>query len=366
MARSRRPAAVVERGGGQFLGPQRHRAHARLCRKLRLPDLPGKPPFGGHILSHDMFESALLRRRGWAVHGDDRRQLRRVSAHDRRSRAARSALDAGQPATLALLGASGLAATSRLHLLIGASAYLTSPGWLLLLATIAQVAMARVGGGVEGNALTTVPGGVLALTVLLLFGPKLMGLIWILADGQRCAAFGGPWRALRSVLAELVLSTLFAPVSMVLQIKALLGCCSAFLAMERAEPRCPGDRLARNPAGHARTYPAGPGLCRHGLARSGHGLVAFADNAGLLTAPWLVSQTSREDLGEAAGRRGLFRVPARTMRVGRAEVPRSRRRAIARRSGGRGCAGARPARFSSPHCAKTRIASYAGSCFPAV
>jgi membrane glycosyltransferase len=125
---------------------------------------------------------------------------------------------------LRLLGASGLAATSRLHLLIGASAYLTSPGWLLLLlATIAQVAMARVGGGVEGNALTTVPGGVLALTVLLLFGPKLMGLIWILADGQRCAAFGGPWRALRSVLAELVLSTLFAPVSMVLQIKALLG-----------------------------------------------------------------------------------------------------------------------------------------------
>ena len=30
-----------------------------------LPDLKGKPPFGGHILSHDFVEAALLRRAGW-------------------------------------------------------------------------------------------------------------------------------------------------------------------------------------------------------------------------------------------------------------------------------------------------------------
>ena len=33
-----------------------------------LPHLPGRPPFGGHILSHDFVEAALLRRAGWAVH----------------------------------------------------------------------------------------------------------------------------------------------------------------------------------------------------------------------------------------------------------------------------------------------------------
>ena len=33
-----------------------------------LPDLPGKPPFGGHILSHDFVEAALMRRAGWAVY----------------------------------------------------------------------------------------------------------------------------------------------------------------------------------------------------------------------------------------------------------------------------------------------------------
>ena len=33
-----------------------------------LPTLRGRKPFGGHILSHDFVEAALLRRAGWAVH----------------------------------------------------------------------------------------------------------------------------------------------------------------------------------------------------------------------------------------------------------------------------------------------------------
>src|SRR5690606_1851628 len=32
-----------------------------------LPELPGRKPFGGHILSHDFVEAALLRRQGWKV-----------------------------------------------------------------------------------------------------------------------------------------------------------------------------------------------------------------------------------------------------------------------------------------------------------
>ena len=33
-----------------------------------LPHLKGRKPFGGHILSHDFIEAALMRRGGWAVH----------------------------------------------------------------------------------------------------------------------------------------------------------------------------------------------------------------------------------------------------------------------------------------------------------
>ncbi|MFW8695133.1 glycosyltransferase, partial [Mesorhizobium japonicum] len=43
----------------------RTRAFAACC---GLPSLKGKKPFGGHILSHDVVEAALIRRAGWAVH----------------------------------------------------------------------------------------------------------------------------------------------------------------------------------------------------------------------------------------------------------------------------------------------------------
>ena len=32
-----------------------------------LPELPGRKPFGGHILSHYFVEAGLLRRAGWEV-----------------------------------------------------------------------------------------------------------------------------------------------------------------------------------------------------------------------------------------------------------------------------------------------------------
>lgn len=294
----------------------RTRAFAESC---GLPELPGKPPFGGHILSHDMLESALLRRRGWAVHmvmigGSYEEYPPTIVDHALRDRRWMQ----GNLQHLRLLGAAGLATTSRLHLLIGASAYLTSPGWLLLLLTT----IAQVGAGADRNALIAVPPGVLALTVLLLFGPKLMGLIWILADRKRCMAFGGPWRALASVLSELVLSTLFAPVSMVLQIKSLVGLLLGIPSHWNVQNR------------DAQAIPVRailPSMRDHLLLGLVFAATFWLDTMtalwllpltlGLLGAPWLISLTSREDLGDAAARRGLFRVPARTMRVGRAEVP---------------------------------------------
>ena len=33
-----------------------------------MPELPGRKPFGGPIMSHDFVEAALMRRGGWAVH----------------------------------------------------------------------------------------------------------------------------------------------------------------------------------------------------------------------------------------------------------------------------------------------------------
>lgn len=81
-----------------------------------------------------MVESALLRRRGWAVHmvmiqgsyEEFPPTIVDFAIRDRRWMQ-------GNLQHLRLLAAPGLHWASRLHLLIGASAFLTSPAWLLLI-----------------------------------------------------------------------------------------------------------------------------------------------------------------------------------------------------------------------------------------
>jgi membrane glycosyltransferase len=52
---------------GPFWG---HNAAVRIApftEHCKLPDLPGKPPFGGHILSHDQIEAIMMRKAGYEV-----------------------------------------------------------------------------------------------------------------------------------------------------------------------------------------------------------------------------------------------------------------------------------------------------------
>ncbi len=62
--------ALLQAARRQLLGPQRHHPGARLHAAWRTAaSLPGKPPFGGEIMSHDFVEAAFLRapagRSGW-------------------------------------------------------------------------------------------------------------------------------------------------------------------------------------------------------------------------------------------------------------------------------------------------------------
>lgn len=282
----------------------RTRAFAQSC---GLPELPGKPPFGGHILSHDMLESALLRRRGWAVHmvmigGSYEEFPPTVIDHAIRDRRWMQ----GNLQHLQLLGASGLHWVSRLHLLIGASAYLTSPAWLLLILTmIGQAAMHDT-----GSFVTLAPPSVLALTVVLLFGPKLMGTIWMLAEAGRRRSFGGTWTILRSVAVEVVLSILLAPVTMVTQTKALLGLLFGISAGWNTQSRDARRIGVREVVPDLREHVLlGLALCATVLISPVVAAWLSPVIAGLLLSPWLISLTSieRSEGGVAAGR--LFRVP---------------------------------------------------------
>ena len=99
--------ALVARRGGNYWG---HNAIIRtraFAEQAGLPELPGRTPFGGPIISHDFVEAALMRRGGWAVHmvAGAARQLRGGAADADRPRGARPPLVPGQPA--ALRGAAG-------------------------------------------------------------------------------------------------------------------------------------------------------------------------------------------------------------------------------------------------------------------
>ena len=196
----------------------RTRAFAESC---GLPTLPGRKPFGGPVMSHDLVEAAMLRRHGWAVHmveiEEGSYEEYPPTAIDHAIRDRRWCQ--GNIQHLRLLGAKGFHWASRFQLLIGGSAYLTSPLWLLLL-----IAGSMQQGDANGRALFEVPQvtWVFTLTFLLLFGPKLLSVLWVLGDPRRRAAFGGGERIVASVMIEVPLAIALAPMVMMTQTLMLI------------------------------------------------------------------------------------------------------------------------------------------------
>ncbi|MEA2834949.1 MAG: rane glycosyltransferase, partial [Methylobacteriaceae bacterium] len=91
-----------------------------------LPTLSGKPPFGGHILSHDFVEAALIHRAGWAVYmlpllggsyEESPPSLIDVSTRDRR-------WAQGNLQHIRVVPARGLHLASRQHFMTGIFGYL--------------------------------------------------------------------------------------------------------------------------------------------------------------------------------------------------------------------------------------------------
>lgn len=187
-----------------------------------LPHIGGGKPFAGHIMSHDFVEAALLRRGGWAVrmapglgasYEETPPSLIDMAVRDRR-------WCQGNLQHAAVLPAHGLHWVSRLHLARGILSYLTAPLWLGFLV---------MGGLVwaQGDAAASIldarlAGGLFAVTMSLLLAPKALGALLTARGGNVRRACGGGGRVALGVLAESVLSALFAPVMMLLHSRAVL------------------------------------------------------------------------------------------------------------------------------------------------
>ena len=280
----------------------RVRAFAQSC---GLPPLTGAEPFGGNIMSHDMVEATLLRRRGWAVqmttlpNGSYEEFPPTLADHAIRDRR----WCQGNLQHLRLIGADGLHWVSRLQLLMGASSYVTSPLWLALL-LIGVVEQARATGEVF---FATPQPWLLALTGTLLFGPKLVALVWIAIDRNLRASLGGGKRATATVALEIPLSMLVAPIIMVGQTLAIVdilrGRPSGWLAQRReADGLDPRDALYL----YGWHMALGLGFLLAAFIGMAGAIWTMPVTLGLLFAPLTAMLVSRRDVGAYLADRGLF------------------------------------------------------------
>ncbi len=228
-----------------------------------LPVLQGPTPFGGHILSHDFVEAALIRRGGWAAHmvpglpgsyETGPPSLIELTVRDRR-------WCQGNLQHAAVLPARGLAWISRLHLLTGIGSYITAPLWVLFLLTGILIALqARFvpynyfPGGKSLFPTWPVIDPVRAMwmfigTMAVLLAPKLLAAIAVLVRASERRGHGGAARLLMSVATETILTGLIAPVMMLSQSGAvcgvLLGRDSGWQPQRRDDGSVPIGELAR-------------------------------------------------------------------------------------------------------------------------
>jgi membrane glycosyltransferase len=221
--------------GGNYWGHNAILRTEAFAGSAGLPRLAGEPPLGGHILSHDFVEAALLRRAGWEVHmvpslaGSYEScppTLTDLMVRDRR-------WAQGNLQHLRLLGAHGLPFLSRVHLAMGALSYLASPIWALtLLVGIVLAVQAKYATPTYfGSEVALFPkwpvfDAQMALTlflatVVVVHLPKLLGGLWALRHRAARQRHGGIVRVAAGLLLESVLSALMAPLLMLTQTGAV-------------------------------------------------------------------------------------------------------------------------------------------------
>jgi membrane glycosyltransferase len=138
-------AAFMNMGDGNYYGHNALVRVAAFADDACLPELPGRAPRGGLILSHDFIEAAFLRRAGWRVwmapeldgsYEECPPNLIAFAKRDRR-------WCQGNLQHLRILFARGLHPMSRFHLGWGALAYCVAILWLIFLALGAGVIAER-------------------------------------------------------------------------------------------------------------------------------------------------------------------------------------------------------------------------------
>ena len=223
----------IQLGDSHFWG---HNAIIRVepfMQHCGLPELPGKPPRGGFIMSHDFVEAAFMRRGGWEVwlaydlggsYEEVPPTLLEELKRDRR-------WCQGNLQHIRIAFAKGLLSAHRALFLHGAMSYGSSLLWFVFitLSTVEAIAEAfrtpiyfPQGRSLFPDWPVWHPRWALTLlgtTAIILFMPKLFSILLIMFKKGQAHKYGGSLKLLASMGLEVFLSALFAPVRMLFHSK---------------------------------------------------------------------------------------------------------------------------------------------------
>ena len=222
---------------GNFWGHNAIIRTAAFMSAAGLPDLKGKPPFGGHILSHDFVEAALIRRAGWSViiasdlggsYEESPPSMIDLAIRDRR-------WCQGNLQHSRIITAKGLHWVSRIHLLTGIMSYLSSLLWLLLIMVGLGLSLQAefIRPEYFANEFSFFPSwptmdaaralSLFIFTMIILFTPKLLGFISYMLDGKSRKSAGGFIVLTFSFILEVIISALIAPIMMLIHSGAVMS-----------------------------------------------------------------------------------------------------------------------------------------------
>ncbi len=311
-------------GDGLYWGHNAILRVAPFMEHCGLAPLPGKPPLGGEILSHDFVEAALLGRAGftlWLAYDlggsweETPSSLLEEVGRDRR-------WCQGNLQHLRLLFKENFYGAHRALFLNGALSYVSALLWFAFLAASSAEAI--------GSALSPpdyFPSGrslfpewpiwrphfvlaLLAVTVAILFLPKLLGIAWVvLSRGTR--GFGGLLRLSASALCEIAISSVLAPIRMVFHTRFVIANLLGRTVSWRSAPRDDrettlGLALRRHAADTLVASGWAIGLC---YLRPEYFFWALPIAGALLLAIPVSVWTSRVRAGRRARELGLFLTP---------------------------------------------------------
>ena len=236
-----------------------------------MPELPQSGALGTRVLSHDTVEAAFMRRAGYGVWSayDLAGSYEETPPHLLASLQRDRRWCHGNLQHIWFLFAPGLTRSSRVNILIGIMAYVSSPLWLLFL-LLSPLML------IGGN--STAASGLLFTYVLcLLLLPKLLGALQMISSGQ-LETVRGRLKFFRDVFTETIHSVILAPILMLFYTQFVW---SSFFGGGVAWGR------------QKRTDEIGPSWSDLAAAHLGHALLAVA--GGALVAwlapamlPWLL------------------------------------------------------------------------------